>query len=144
MWSCGLQHCPPCHRSLCPCPPCACLPGPQVWLASYAGTQVAVKVLNQARCGTLSMSLQQQATLGRLQQEAQLMANLRHPNICRYLGACTDPAFIVLEYCSRRSLDTLLAEGLRNPKVERGRAGRQGGQGSSGSQPGTHSGRRGR
>lgn len=39
------------------------------------------------------------------------------PPLQRYLGACLNPPLIVLEYCSRRSLDTLLAAGLRDPKV---------------------------
>lgn len=45
------------------------------------------------------------------------MSRLRHPNIVLYLGVCADPPAVLMEYCSRLSLDHLLAQGRRNPKV---------------------------
>jgi len=42
--------------------------------------------------------------------ECKAMEILRHPNICMFLGACTQPPnfALVLEYCSRGSLMGLI------------------------------------
>lgn len=42
------------------------------------------------------------------------MAQLRHTNITLYMGACANPPCLLMEYCARRSLDKLLAAGLRD------------------------------
>jgi len=52
----------------------------QVWLASYCQTLVAVKIASRARHANLTATLQQQATLRNLRNEASLMATLNHPN----------------------------------------------------------------
>lgn len=36
--------------------------------------------------------------------------------MCQYLGACRDPPCLIMEYCSKKSLDQLLSAGLANPK----------------------------
>jgi len=41
---------------------------------------------------------------------------LGRPAVCQYLGACRDPPCLIMEYCSKRSLDQLLSAGLANPK----------------------------
>jgi hypothetical protein len=46
--------------------------------------------------------------LRRLQVEASLMASLRHPNIAQFLGVCTNPPCILLEYYDRGSLADVL------------------------------------
>lgn len=35
------------------------------------------------------------------EQEAAMMASLRHPSIVMYLGVCLDPPAVVTEYCAR-------------------------------------------
>ncbi|KAL4452433.1 hypothetical protein ABPG75_008095 [Micractinium tetrahymenae] len=91
----------------------------EVWLANYCSTLVAAKIFTQVKNANLTASLAHQATLNNLRTEASLMSNLRHPNICRYLGACAEPPALIMEYCSRRSLDMLLSEGLHNEKVKK-------------------------
>lgn len=46
-----------------------------------------------------------------------MMSTLRHPNVCRYLGACMHPPSILMEYCSRHSLDAVLGEGLSSQQA---------------------------
>lgn len=92
-----------------------------VWMARYLQTTVAVKVLtHDAKKGTAgfeSNSVPSAAVLTALQREASIMASLRHPNVAQYLGACLDPPALVLEYCSKRSVDRILAEGLEDPRM---------------------------
>ena len=76
----------------------SCLNG-RVWLASYCQTRVAVKIASRARHANLSATLQQQATLRNLRNEASLMATLNHPNSERacwlHLRACCTPCLVV-------------------------------------------------
>ena len=69
-----------------------------MFLAKYCETLVAVKMLGQgsAKLGP-SASLQQAHVLRQLQKEASIMARLRHPNVCQYLGACLDPPCLMME-----------------------------------------------
>jgi serine/threonine protein kinase len=87
-----------------------------VYLGKYCETTVAVKMLTQHNAPSATATLQQRTALANLQKEAGLMAKLRHPNVCQYLGACRDPPCLIMEYCSKRSLDQLLSAGLANPK----------------------------
>lgn len=50
-------------------------------------------------------------------QEAGIMAMLRHPNCTQYLGVVLDPPCLLMEYCSRRSVDAILAAAHTDPKV---------------------------
>lgn len=64
------------------------------------------------------------------------MARLRHPNCCQYLGLCLDPPSLLMEYCSQRSVDTILASGRTDARVggpwrERGVVPFEGSRGSS-------------
>jgi serine/threonine protein kinase len=43
----------------------------------------------------------------------------RPPAVCLYLGACTDPPCLVMEYCAKCSLDMLLKAGLASSQVGR-------------------------
>lgn len=45
------------------------------------------------------------------------MARLRHPNCCQYLGLCLDPPSLLMEYCSQRSVDTILSAGRTDSKA---------------------------
>ena len=45
------------------------------------------------------------------------MAQLRHPNVVQYLGACMTPPCLLMEHCSRRSIDFILANALKDEKV---------------------------
>ena len=86
------------------------LRGVQVWKGTWRGTPVAVKVL--------SATCQQHiapAVLQAFRDEVGMLARLRHPNICLFLGASLTPPnrAIVTELVSRGSLWDV----LRMPKL---------------------------
>lgn len=89
----------------------------EVWLAEYCGALVAVKILAKVKSDFMTHSMQQQLALRNLQKEALLMSKLRHPNVCLYLGAVTNPPCLVMEYCAKCSLDHLLRAGLANSQM---------------------------
>ena len=43
------------------------------------------------------------------------MSRLRHTNVALLMGACAAPPALLLEHCSRRSVDKLLAAAARDP-----------------------------
>ena len=92
-----------------------------VWLGRYLQTTVAVKVLThdtKRALGIESSNKQpSEGALMALHKEASIMAALRHPNCVQYLGCCLDPPALVMEYCSRRSVDKILAEAREDPKA---------------------------
>lgn len=89
----------------------------EVWLAEYCGALVAVKILAKVKSDFMTHSMQQQLALRNLQKEALLMSKLRHPNVCLYLGAVTNPPCLVMEYCAKCSLDHLLRAGLSSSQM---------------------------
>lgn len=96
-----------------------------VHLAKYCHTTVAVKMLTGVErpappaAGACSASHARSSLLYQLEREASLMRDLRHTNVCMYMGAVLAPPCLVMEYCSRRSVDKLLAAGLRDARVAR-------------------------
>lgn len=93
-----------------------------VWLGRYLQTTVAVKVLTHDTKRAMGWAPDQppsEEALLALQKEASIMAGLRHPNCVQYLGCCLDPPALVMEYCSRRSVDKILAEANRDVKSSR-------------------------
>lgn len=82
----------------------------QVWQAMWKSTPVAVKVLS-ATCGNNANEEEIRA----FTDEVQMLAHLRHPNICLFLGASLKPPnrFIVTELISRGSL----WDALRKPNI---------------------------
>jgi hypothetical protein len=52
-------------------------------------------------------------------QEAKMLAALRHPNVLSFLGVCTAPPALVLEYCPRGSVFDTLQQARRSPELER-------------------------
>lgn len=96
-----------------------------VWMARYLQTTVAVKILIQdlkrdvGTVGADSALTQQPSTqvMAALQREASIMAGLRHPNCIQYLGATLNPPALIMEYCSKRSVDTILAGAVSDPKL---------------------------
>ncbi|GAB4815801.1 hypothetical protein N2152v2_002847 [Parachlorella kessleri] len=91
----------------------------QVYLAKYCHTIVAVKVLSQAKAVTPTSSSVQQSTLENLFKEIRIMSSLRHPNVTQYLGVCLDPPCLLMEYCSRKSVDAILQAAHDNPLLAR-------------------------
>ncbi|GAB4815800.1 hypothetical protein N2152v2_002846 [Parachlorella kessleri] len=91
----------------------------QVYLAKYCHTIVAVKVLSQAKAVTPTSSSVQQSTLENLLKEIRIMSSLRHPNVTQYLGVCLDPPCLLMEYCSRKSVDAILQAAHDNPLLAR-------------------------
>lgn len=73
-----------------------------IWKAKWRETTVAVKTLRQ--------ELMKEETIKDFLYECKAMETLRHPNIVLFLGQCTKlpNLSLVLEYCSRKSLWTLL------------------------------------
>lgn len=45
------------------------------------------------------------------------MSRLRHTNVAMMMGACMAPPALLLEHCSRRSVDKLLAAAARDPQA---------------------------
>lgn len=45
------------------------------------------------------------------------MSKLRHTNVCLLMGACQAPPCLLMEYCSRRSVDKIIHAGLKDNKV---------------------------
>ena len=91
-----------------------------VWLGRYLQTSVAVKVLTHDTKRTTGWDSSQppsDAALLALQKEASIMASLRHPNCVQYLACCLDPPALVMEYCSRRSVDKILAEAIHDDRA---------------------------
>lgn len=90
----------------------------QVWRGAWGGTPVAVKLLSNlllpAGSGT-HHNAEQAALLTAFEEEVSMLAQLRHPNICLFLGVCLEPPHraIVTELVSRGSLwDCLRVKGL--------------------------------
>ena len=91
-----------------------------VWLGRYLQTSVAVKVLThdtKASAGWNPDQPPSDGALMALQKEASIMASLRHPNCVQYLGCCIDPPALVMEFCSRRSVDKILQEARNDPRA---------------------------
>lgn len=80
----------------------------QVWKGMWKGTPVAVKVLS-----ALNQYQVPESVTNAFNDEVQMLARLRHPNICLFIGACMDPPTraIVTEFVTRGSL----WEALRTP-----------------------------
>lgn len=101
----------------------------RVYLAKWKETAVAVKVLlatgEGGNTGSGSDAVSRQAATlltnstiaAQLDSEAQLMARMRHPNIVQLLGVCQFPAAVVLEYCSRGSLYSVLQAAAASPAL---------------------------
>lgn len=94
----------------------------QVWRGTWGGTPVAVKLLSNlllpVGAGNNANSppnAEQAALLTAFEEEVSMLAQLRHPNICLFLGVCLEPPHraIVTELVSRGSLwDCLRVKGL--------------------------------
>mmetsp|Transcript_13371 Transcript_13371/g.22399 ORF Transcript_13371/g.22399 Transcript_13371/m.22399 type:complete len:711 (+) Transcript_13371:37-2169(+) len=85
----------------------------QVWKGTWGGTPVAVKLLSNL-CQNTQQQLPDQL-LQAFEEEVGMLAQLRHPNICLFLGVCLEPPSyaIVTELVSRGSLwDALRIPGL--------------------------------
>ncbi|KAL4441022.1 hypothetical protein ABPG77_010453 [Micractinium sp. CCAP 211/92] len=98
-----------------------------VYLASWHQTQVAAKILidreallgrADSKEGSMASSLILPPSLAsKLDEEASLMASLRHPNIVGFLGVCSLPPCMISEYCARGSLASVLAAGRQDASV---------------------------
>eukprot|EP00887_Chlorella_sp_A99_P003665 scaffold7.g3665.t1 len=95
----------------------------RVYLARWQETDVAAKVLLNTSKDLLDGEDVERAlaesrlVLQGLQDEAGLMAALRHPNVVQFLGYCAFPPCMVLEYCSRGSLTEVLKSATQNPST---------------------------
>jgi hypothetical protein len=107
----------------------------RVYQARLLQTVVAVKLLGGAAAADGAVA---EAAVASLVKEAALLATLRHPNIVAYLGYTRAPVGLIMDYCSRRSLDILLADGLaaRDAAAAASLPGSGGSAGSAGSAPG--------
>lgn len=83
----------------------------QVWRGTWRGTPVAVKVLS----GALQRETMPEVELKAFVDEVSMLARLRHPNICLFMGVCIEPPnrAIVTELVTRGSLWDV----LRTPDI---------------------------
>jgi len=95
----------------------------RVYKAKWNHTDVAVKILIDAAAmderaqgshASHNTSLLEPSPLlmAKLNEEAQIMEKLHHPNIAQFLGLCSSPAALVIEYCAKGSLSSVLKKGL--------------------------------
>ena len=98
----------------------------KVYRARWREVLVAAKVLldpsggggaSQAAGATASSPLSLSSSLlKKLEDEATLLASLRHPNVVQFLGFCSFPPCIITEYCDRGSLLNVLQRARSDPK----------------------------
>ena len=87
-----------------------------MFLGTYNETQVAVKRLDDLSDVMQSEGPEvRQVVLNLLKEEAALLAALRHPNICAFMGMSISPPAIVTEYCAKGSLTDVLRAARRDP-----------------------------
>lgn len=96
-------------------------------MATIRHAKVAVKVLvdadavlaaetaSKATGTSSSLASVPHAHIGKLIQEATLMASLQHPNVVHLLGFCLAPPCMAVEYCTRGSLFDLLCQAASEP-----------------------------
>ncbi|KAL4443368.1 hypothetical protein ABPG75_011105 [Micractinium tetrahymenae] len=92
----------------------------KVFLATWHSTPVACKLLLPGSEGSGSdtdsaaataqrvLALSDSPLMTHLEQEASLMAGLRHPNICQFYALCRLPPCLLAEYCAKGSLAEVL------------------------------------
>lgn len=73
----------------------------EVFRGTWQGTVVAVKQLLERTSEVKE----------KLEQEVQVLAKLRHPNLLLFMGYCVDPPLICTEFMRRGSLHTILKAG---------------------------------
>ncbi|PRW33300.1 Serine threonine- kinase CTR1 [Chlorella sorokiniana] len=87
----------------------------------YEGTwreiEVAVKVLMHRGDFSEGGLVMPDETLAQLQEEAEVMARMRHPAIVQFLGVCSLPACIITEFCRRGSLYDVLTKARKRPEA---------------------------
>lgn len=83
-----------------------------VYLGAYRGMKVAIKRISCPELEEASKDIREE-----VQNEAQRMVSLRHPNIVIFMGCCLEPnnSFIVSQYCERGSLYDLLHDYGQSP-----------------------------
>lgn len=86
----------------------------KVYKGKWNETDVAVKILVDYTDSIVTAD-RGSRLLANLQEEAGLMAMMRHPNIVQFMGISTNPPAIITEYCSRISLYDVLQKAKRNP-----------------------------
>ena len=86
----------------------------RVYKGNWNQTEVAVKILldtstgNEANATQSALMAPNNPIMARLEQEANIMTNLHHPNIVQFLGVTVFPAALVTEFCGRGSLTSVL------------------------------------
>ncbi|KAL4443708.1 hypothetical protein ABPG75_011445 [Micractinium tetrahymenae] len=89
----------------------------RVFRAKWHETEVAAKVLLVGGSGNRRAASIPTHALLKLEEEASLLASLRHPNVVSFYGICRDPPCIVTEYCANGSLTDTLAAARESPSV---------------------------
>lgn len=95
----------------------------KVFLAKWRETTVAVKLLTYTGVsGSLEgddeyFNQGMNVLLKGLEQEAGMMASMRHPNVVMYLGVCLQPPCVVTEYCARGSLNDVFKRARATPAL---------------------------
>ncbi|KAL4855140.1 Glutamate synthase [NADH] [Chlorella vulgaris] len=97
----------------------------RVFLASWHKCLVACKMLIDTEAvmreksggqeaGSLTLPSDLQA---KLEEEAGIMARLRHPNVVQFFGVCRTPPCLLTEYCSHGSLCSVLIKAKSDPQL---------------------------
>jgi len=86
----------------------------EVWVGTWLGSPVAIKTV-------ISSMARDKDFIERFLLEIGLMANLHHPNIVMFLGACTKPIermCLVLEFCVHGNMHEFLQNEEKQHKIQ--------------------------
>ncbi|KAL4430024.1 hypothetical protein ABPG77_004394 [Micractinium sp. CCAP 211/92] len=90
----------------------------RVYMADFHSTTVAVKVLidkeAMAHAGPREALSLPGSLMGKLDEEASLLASLRHPCVVQFMGVCRAPPCIITEYCPKGNLTSVLMAAKRD------------------------------
>ncbi|KAL4444201.1 hypothetical protein ABPG75_011938 [Micractinium tetrahymenae] len=89
----------------------------KVYAGEWNSTPVAIKLLLGEDGQVAGTPAQPSPMMLKLEEEAEIMLSLRHPNIVSILGLCQAPPCIVLEYMERGSLTACLLAAAARPAV---------------------------
>jgi len=74
-----------------------------VHLGVYQRSTVAIKKIHE-----VANDAQRQAAAKALDREVKALTRVRHPNVVRLIGACTDPPMLIMAYAPNRTLRHVL------------------------------------
>lgn len=88
-----------------------------VYRATWHGTEVAAKVFQFPGGSTCSQAQISTSLLKKIEDEADMLASIRHPNVVQYLGMCSNPPCMVTELCAQGSLFDVMGRAKTDPSL---------------------------